>query len=81
MIGTNDMAGSAFRRRHTSKPSSFGIMTSSRIKIGAMLFRGRQRFLAVAGLEHLIAVGREPRLQDVAVGLVVVDDQDAWGLA
>ena len=34
MIGMNGRDGSAFRRRQTSMPSSFGIMTSSRIRSG-----------------------------------------------
>ena len=33
--------------------------------------------LAVGGLRQLIPLGRKPGHQDVAVGLVVVDDEDA----
>ena len=41
-----------------------------------MLLGGGKRFLAVGGLLELIALRPEPRHQDVAVGLVVVDDED-----
>ena len=41
-----------------------------------MLLRRGQRLLAVGGLQQLVAVDAEPRDQDVAIGLVVVDDQD-----
>ena len=47
MIGMNGSAASRFSRRQTSKPSSFGIMTSSRIRSGPMLARPRKRLLAV----------------------------------
>jgi hypothetical protein len=34
MIGMNRIAGSFFNRRQTSKPSSFGISTSSSMRSG-----------------------------------------------
>ncbi len=46
-------------------------------EVGQMLRGGGERLLAVGGLQQLIALRREPRHQDVAVGLVVVDDQNA----
>jgi hypothetical protein len=34
-------------------------------------------FLAIGRLQQVVAMGTEPRDQDVAVGLVVVDDENA----
>ncbi len=45
-------------------------------QVGQMLLGGDERLLAVGGLQQLVAVDAEPRDQNVAVGLVVVDDQD-----
>ena len=42
-----------------------------------MLLGGGQRFLAVAGLQQFVTVGFQPRDKNIAVGLVVVDDQNA----
>ena len=42
-----------------------------------MLFGHRQGLLAVARLQEIVAVHREPRPEDVAVCLVVIDDEDA----
>ena len=46
-------------------------------QVGQQLLGGGERLLAVGGLLELVALRPEPRHQDVAVGLVVVDDQDA----
>ena len=45
-------------------------------QVGQMLLGGGERLFAVGGLLEVVAVRAEPREQDVAVGLVVVDDQD-----
>ena len=45
-------------------------------QVGEELLGGGERLLAVAGLPEFVALRPEPRHQDVAVGLVVVDDQD-----
>ena len=37
----------------------------------------RQRFFAVGRLQQFVAVLLQPRHEDVAVGLVVIDDEDA----
>ncbi len=37
----------------------------------------RERLLAIRCLQQFVPVHLEPRLEDVAVGLVVVDDEDA----
>src|SRR5262249_12141580 len=56
-------------------------------KIGQVLPRGLKRLLAVDRLQQVVAVHLESRVEDVAVNLVVVDDQDAgrivhdWSLA
>ena len=49
-------------------------------EVRKLLLRGRERLLAVGGLRQLVAMHVEPRDQDVAVGLVVVDDEDARGI-
>ena len=76
MIGVNGIAASFLIRLQTSMPSIFGIMMSSRIRSGQMLLGGGERLLAVGGLLEVVALRPEPRHQDVAVGLVVVDDED-----
>ena len=48
-------------------------------EVGPLLARHRQRLFAVAGVQHLIAARLQPRRQDVAIGLVIVGDQDAGG--
>ena len=55
-------------------------MTSSRTRSGRCCFHRGQRLLAVGGLQRRIAMRLEPRHEDVAVDLVVVDDEDAWGI-
>ena len=42
-----------------------------------MRLGGGDRLLAIRSLAQGIALGREPRREDVAVGFVVVDDQNA----
>ena len=49
-------------------------------EVRPMLARDRQRLLAVARMQHLIAVRLQPRRQNIAIGLVVVGDQDAGGV-
>ena len=49
-------------------------------QIGQVLAHGSQRLLAVRGGDDLVAVRRQPRAQDVDVGGVVVDDEDAGGV-
>ena len=46
-------------------------------QVGQQFLGGGERLLAVGGLLEVVALRPEPRHQDVAVGLVVVDDQDA----
>ena len=46
-------------------------------EVGMMVARRGDRFFAVGRLQKLIAMRPQPRAQDVAVGLVVVDDQNA----
>ena len=58
-------------------PSIFGIMTSSRIRSGRLLRATSSASSPSAACDEFVAVGAEPRPQDVAVGLVVVDDEDA----
>ena len=72
---------SALSWRHTSSPSSLGIMMSSRIRSGSLARAQRQRLLAVGGHHELVAVRLQPPRKDVAVGLVVVDDEDQGRLA
>ena len=72
---------SALMRRHTSKPSSFGIMTSSRIASGFSERGKGQGFLTIARRQQRIALARQPRLEDGAVVIVVVGDQDQRGVA
>ena len=67
---------SAFSRRHTSKPSSFGIITSSRIKSGRLFAGDGKRLLAIASLQELVALRSQSHDQNVAIGLVVIDDQN-----
>ena len=76
----NDRLWSDFSWRQTSMPSIFGIMTSSRMRSGRSCPRERQGFFAVRGLQQLIALRREPRHQDVAIGLDIVDDEDPRGI-
>jgi hypothetical protein len=45
-------------------------------QVGEQLPGGGKRLLAIRGLLELIALRTEPRHEDVAVGLVVVNDQD-----
>src|ERR1700674_3213493 len=71
MIGMNGREASAFRRRHTSTPSSLGIITSSNIR------SGRCRLAAVRRLEQLVAMHLQSSREDVTVGSVVVGDQNA----
>ena len=68
---------SAFSRRQTSMPSSFGIITSSRIRSGRCSRARRQRLLAVGRGDDLVAwvASRVRRMSTVV--RVVVDDQDA----
>src|SRR6516225_6889401 len=42
-----------------------------------MLRRARQRFFAVGRLQRLIAVLGQPSDQDIPVGFIVVNDEDA----
>ena len=46
-------------------------------KVRQMFAGGGQRFLAVGGLQQLVAVHAEARRQNVPIGLVIVYDQDA----
>jgi hypothetical protein len=48
-------------------------------EVWKVLHGGRERLLAVGGLEQFIALGRKPRHQNVAIHLVVIDDQNARG--
>ena len=55
-------------------------------QVGQMLLGGGERLLAVGRLQQFVAVHFQPRDQDVAVGLVVVDDREcaaacAWRYA
>ena len=75
--GMSAVASSAFRRRHTSKPSSFGIMTSSRMRSGRSSGRDLQGGIAVVRGQHVEVFGRELGLEQTHVHFDVVDDEDA----
>jgi hypothetical protein len=76
MIGVNGIAGSFFSRRHF-EAVEFGHFHIEQDQIGPMLRDARQGFFAVARLQQFIAVRLKARDKNVAVGLVVVDDEDA----
>ena len=46
-------------------------------QVGQKFLRCRKRLLAVGGMVQVVAVGRQPHRENVAIGRVVVDDQDA----
>jgi hypothetical protein len=48
-------------------------------QVGKLIARGDQRLLAVGCGDDLVALAGEPGLDDLDVGRVVVDDEDAWG--
>jgi hypothetical protein len=46
-------------------------------QVRAVFFCGSQGLLAVGGLSQIVAVHRKPRLEDVAVRVVIIDNEDA----
>jgi hypothetical protein len=76
MIGMNGRSSAPLMRREISYPSMSGSMTSSRIRSGGVAHQ-RQRLLAVARLQDLVAAEAQPRRDDLDVVLVVIHHQDA----
>src|SRR5206468_12780679 len=81
MSGMPRVAASAFRRRHTSHPSSFGIARSStthtRLKTAGQL----DGLLAACCFVNDEAGGTERQLIDLALGIVIVNQDDRGHLA
>ena len=63
-------------RRSISQPSTWGIITSSRIRSGDSLAERREPLLGARRLAHLVALGLEIDADVLAQPRVVVDDQD-----
>jgi hypothetical protein len=49
-------------------------------KVGTVLADDQQSFLAIGSLQKLVAVRREPRAQNIAIGLIVIDDENTRGI-
>jgi len=49
-------------------------------EVGTMLLDRSQRLLTVSSLEGLVAMPFQPRHDDIAIRLVVIDDKDARGI-
>ena len=77
MIGRWAVSGAALNRRQTSKPSMPGIITSRRTMIAAAHFADRNCIGAIRRRQHLEIFDAEPRLEELTVGLDVVNHQDA----
>ena len=76
MIGTEERARS---RRHTSRPSILGSITSSTTRSNGLLGEARERLPAVRRLDHLVAVALQRERQQRLDRLLVVDQEDAGG--
>ena len=77
MIGTSL---SARRRLQTSSPSSFGSMMSRTTRSTSFGREARQRFLAVARLQHAIALALQRIREELLDGVLVVDEEDGRGV-
>ena len=71
--------GSDFSRRQTSKPSMPGIITSSRITSARSRAQICERLGPAPRGAHLEIFGRQPRLEQLHVGVDVVDHEHAGG--
>jgi hypothetical protein len=71
--------GSALRRRQTSKPSHAGHHHVEQHHIGPLTRADVQRFRAAMSRTHLEIVGGKARLEQLDVGVGVVDDEYTCG--
>ena len=74
MIGTDERARS---RRHTSRPSILGSITSSTTRSKVCSEKRDERLAAVGGLHDLVAVALQREREQRLDGLLVVDQEDA----
>ena len=79
MTGMCWVRGSAFNRRQTSKPSMPGIITSSRMTSARSRGADMQRLRTAPRGSHLEILGRQPRLEQLHVGVDVVNHKHAGG--
>ena len=76
MIGVSRVAGLLLMRRHSSKPSIPGIITSVMTRSGICFDNKVQRRETIAGHLDRVALASEQRRQQLQVGLDVVDEHD-----
>ena len=77
--GMCEVAGSAFSRRQTSKPSMSGIITSSSTTSTLPFSQVSIASAPVGGGQHLEIFGEQPHFEQLHIGRDVVDDEDARG--
>ena len=80
MIGRNGCCGVALEATADLDTVEVRHHDVEQDQVGTVLCHRGQRLLAVGGLQRRIAMGLEPRHDDVAVDLVVIDDEDARGI-
>ena len=73
------VAGLSLIRRQASKPSSLRHQDVHQDDVGLLLSDGVESFLAVVRNPQAIAVAAEEARHEPAVGLEIIDDEDAAG--